>query len=236
MVNLIIILLVFEVSLCRFVMLADKLSLILQLVVSTICGGAWEASWYLSSDITEKQFIVRNRWHWTWSKVQVGGIESIGLEWHETWTSWELWTLLWLRQQVWLPMYYCSCITLFIANDWKQGSSFEGFCLFIVRSYGVTKLFMQSWLIGLFKIQVLWDLLCKFVCKRNWCPCNKHIYIYESANFQTFHKLTTLNIYECDLGQNLHILLSFLQNTPNLEKVILQNCEVLLIVSFSLSC
>nr|CAH66228.1 H0825G02.5 [Oryza sativa] len=48
----------------------------------------------------------------------------------------------------------------------------------------------------------------------------------ESANFQTFHKLTTLNIYECDLGQNLHILLSFLQNTPNLEKVILQNCEI----------
>lgn len=58
----------------------------------------------------------------------------------------------------------------------------------------------------------------------------------ESANFQTFHELTTLNIYECDLGQNLHILLSFLQNTPNLKKVILQNCEVLLILSFSLFC
>uniref|UniRef100_A0A0E0KN56 F-box domain-containing protein n=1 Tax=Oryza punctata TaxID=4537 RepID=A0A0E0KN56_ORYPU len=48
----------------------------------------------------------------------------------------------------------------------------------------------------------------------------------EHANFQTFHKLTTLDIYECDLGPNLHISLSFLQNTPNLEKVILKNCEI----------
>ncbi|KAL6874346.1 hypothetical protein ACP4OV_013366 [Aristida adscensionis] len=48
----------------------------------------------------------------------------------------------------------------------------------------------------------------------------------EPQNFPTFGNLRTLVLEKCDISNNFQALGHFLQNAPNLEKLILQYCKV----------
>jgi hypothetical protein len=48
----------------------------------------------------------------------------------------------------------------------------------------------------------------------------------ESEEFPTLHNLKALLLEGCDLGVKLQALTSILWNTPNLEKLELDNCTV----------
>jgi hypothetical protein len=49
----------------------------------------------------------------------------------------------------------------------------------------------------------------------------------EPEEFREFHNLRTLILIECNIGDRCQVLWYVLQNVPNLERLVLQDCEVL---------
>ena len=49
----------------------------------------------------------------------------------------------------------------------------------------------------------------------------------EAREFRKFHNLRTLTLIECDIGDGCQVLRYILENVPNLETLVLQDCKVM---------
>jgi hypothetical protein len=49
----------------------------------------------------------------------------------------------------------------------------------------------------------------------------------EPQEFCEFYNLRTLILIECDIGDGCQVLRYILENVPNLERLVLQDCKVL---------